>query len=634
MKRLTAWILTAALLLGMIPFAGAAFDDTEKIADERRQAVAIMSEKSVIAGFPDGTFKPNEPLTRAQAAKIVCVMYEGADKADALTKTDTGFSDVPSTHWAAKYIAWCVEKRIVAGVGDGKFNPDGILSGAAFAKMLVIAFTRTDAQTLEGENWVVETQRALLPEIPKDEAKVKDEPITREDACYLAYYYMKIKEPVYELSQYTVAAAKKPETVQRPKETDYADANGRLDWQTYNAAQEKWHESGSARLKDTELYRGKLDGFLTKSIPVFLGGKTGENSVYSPLNVYLALAMLAETAGSNSRAQLLNLLGAADTEELRKISKALWNANYIDDGVSESLLASSMWLNDEIEFVQPTMDLLAEEYFASSFRGKMGSKEFNDALHAWMNENTGGLLQDQVNGINMDIDTLLTLVTTIYLKAPWAESFSKSGTKPDTFHAKSGDLTCDFLHGKAEGTVWRDKRFTAAAKDLNLGVGAGAMWFFLPNEGVTPEELLQGGDVTSFLLPGEGAHTWESSNYTTVRLHLPKFDVDAKTDLIPGLKELGVKDVFIPVVADFTPSIKNTEELKPYVGEAQHAARVKIDEEGVEAAAFTEISILKSTAILDPTVFDFTLDRPFLFAITGADGLPLFVGVVNKPVKK
>ena len=629
MKRLTALFLAAVLFCALIPGTGAAFTDADRIASSRALAVQTMSAKGVIAGFPDGSFQPQGTLTRAQAAKIVCVMKEGAEKADALTKTDTGFSDVPESHWAAKYIAWCAEKSVVAGVGGGRFNPDGLLSGAAFAKMLVVAFTRADARTLEGENWVAGTRQALLPEIPKEEANVVDKPITREDACSLAYYYMKVKEPVDTLAPYTVAAVKNPETVKRPKQSDFAGADGVGDWKTFSEAEQKWAENAGARLKEAAVYEGKLDGFLKKSVPVFLGGKAGENGVYSPLNVYLALAMLAETTSGNTRAQLLSLLGASDTAELRKLANALWDVNFVDDGVSESLLSSSLWLNREIEFIQPTLDVLAEQYKASSYRGEMGTKAFNDALHTWLNEHTGGLLEKQVEGIEMNKDTLLTILTAIYLKAPWAAEFSKGATKPETFHAKGGDLTCDFLHGKAESTVYRDKRFTAGYKRLNLGVGASAMWFFLPDEGVTPEALLQDGDAINFLLSERAG----GEHYTNVRLHVPKFDVHAKTDLIPGLKELGVTDVFIPIVADFTPTFKDTAELKPYVGEAQHAARVKIDEEGVVAAAYTEISVLKATAILDPTTFDLTLDRPFVFAITGPDRLPLFVGVVNKPAE-
>ena len=629
MKRLTAIILAAVLLCALLPLSGAAFTDADKIAAARQEAVEAMSAKGVIAGFPDGSFQPRGTLTRAQAAKIVCVMKQGADGANALTKTDTGFTDVPASHWAAKYVAWCAEQRIVAGVGGGKFNPDGLLSGAAFAKMLTVAFTRMDARTLEGESWVLETQQALRREQIPDAEAIADDPMTREDACYLAYHYLKKTDAPDALSKYTVAAAKKPETLQRPQQADFADANGVGNWQAFNEAERKWYESSAARLKEADDYRGKLDGYLKKSVPVLLGGKEGGNSVCSPLNIYLALAMLAETTDGNTRAQLLSLLGASDTQELRKLAKALWDVNFVDDGVSESLLSSSLWLNQEIEFIQPTLDVLAEQYHASSYRGEMGTKAFNDALQAWLNENTGGLLKEQVKGIETNADTLLTILTAIYLKAPWEQEFSKNATRPDAFHAKGGDKTCDFLHGKAESTVYRGKRFTAASKRLNLGAGASAMWFLLPDEGVDPETLLKGGDAVDFLLGGGAEH----NSYTNVRLHLPKFDVNAQTDLIPCLKELGVTDVFVPIVADFTPTFRETDKLKPYVGEAKHAARVKIDEEGVVAAAFTEISILKATAIPNPTEYDFTLDRPFLFAINGADGLPLFVGIVHQPTE-
>ena len=63
---------------------------------------------------------------------------------------------------------------------------------------------------------------------------------------------------------------------------------------------------------------------------------------------------------------------------------------------------------------------------------------------------------------------------------------------------------------------------------------------------------------------------------------------------------------------------------------ARHAARVRIDEEGCEAAAYTVLGMPASAMPPDGEI-DVTLDRPFLFAITGSDGLPLFVGIVNQP---
>ena len=61
-----------------------------------------------------------------------------------------------------------------------------------------------------------------------------------------------------------------------------------------------------------------------------------------------------------------------------------------------------------------------------------------------------------------------------------------------------------------------------------------------------------------------------------------------------------------------------------------HAARVAIDEEGVTAAAYTVM--MEAGAAMPPDEeIDFTLDRPFVFAITSQDGLPLFIGIVNTP---
>ena len=195
MKRLVALILTAVLALGMIPFAGAAFTDADKIAAGHKEAVTYVSEKKVISGFPDGSFQPQGTLTRAQAAKILCVALEGADKAEALTKTDTGFSDVPASHWAAKYVAYCAEKGIVAGVGDGKFAPDAALTAAAFGKMLLVAYGKAKAETLVGKDWIVNTQKAMRQDNMKEGLDtIGNEPTTRENACHMAYNFIEFDE--------------------------------------------------------------------------------------------------------------------------------------------------------------------------------------------------------------------------------------------------------------------------------------------------------------------------------------------------------------------------------------------------------------------------------------------------------
>ena len=111
---------------------------------------------------------------------------------------------------------------------------------------------------------------------------------------------------------------------------------------------------------------------------------------------------------------------------------------------------------------------------------------------------------------------------------------------------------------------------------------------------------------------------------------MPKFDIASQLDLIDGLKALGVTDVFDPAVSDFTPMTTDTE-MPIVVSEATHAARIKVDEDGVEAAAFTLMEPGDAAPMPPDEEIHFTLDRPFLFSVITGDGLPLFAGLVNVP---
>ena len=164
--------------------------------------------------------------------------------------------------------------------------------------------------------------------------------------------------------------------------------------------------------------------------------------------------------------------------------------------------------------------------------------------------------------------------------------------------------------------------FAAVSLGLNE---SGRMWLVLPDEGVTVDEILE-EDAVFELVNSRGE--WENSKYLKVNLSLPKFDAASDTSLTDGLKELGIQDVFDPQTADFSPLAQPADGF--YLSQAQHAARVKIDEKGVEAAAYTVMQV--SGAAMPPEEeVDFVLVRPFFFMITSRTGLPLFAGIVNQP---
>ena len=99
MKMLT--VLMIAAMIAVLIAAGAAlsgpssFTDLEAVDAEHLSAVEYVTGRGIIVGFPDGSFRPDDTLTRAQAAKMICVTLEGAEKADALPAGNSGFSVLP-----------------------------------------------------------------------------------------------------------------------------------------------------------------------------------------------------------------------------------------------------------------------------------------------------------------------------------------------------------------------------------------------------------------------------------------------------------------------------------------------------------------------------------------------------------
>lgn len=389
--------------------------------------------------------------------------------------------------------------------------------------------------------------------------------------------------------------------------------------ENFEAEWNAWRQSRERFMQEPG-YADSLQPFFAKSMSRFLVADDIENHLFSPVNVYMALAMLAEITDGDSRQQILDALGNKDIEEVRKQANAVWNAQYRDDGVTSCILGNSLWLRDDMDYNKETLERLATNYFASSYRGEMGSDKFNQALHDWMNKQTNSLLKDQIDQINMSPETLLALVSTIYFRAKWNDEFYKEATSPDVFHGANGDITCDFMHEQSSGAYYKGERFVAVNKSFSNTDGG--MLFLLPNEGEKINDLLQDEKTLAFLVNG---NDYERYTYPHIRMSIPKFDVNSQTDMKDGLQALGITDVFDSSKADFAPIFTN----HAVVSSIKHGVRVKIDEEGVEAAAYT-VMMMDGTAMPEEIV-DFTLDRPFIFVVYSGDGLPLFTGVVNQP---
>ncbi len=419
--------------------------------------------------------------------------------------------------------------------------------------------------------------------------------------------------PVKVTSPFVAAAADYPETEKYPSlDTMTQTENEEIKKEWARTTEKKKSELGSVPAGAEEFFKTAVTELMTK--------EGGSNVVISPTNIYIALGMLADCASGETREQILSLLGEDDVSSCRAAASAVWNAVYTDDGITRCVLADSLWMRDDTPYNGELVKTLAEKYFASSFVGEMGSDGYNDMLRRWIAEQTGKDIENYSGEEKLSSDTVLALVSTIHFVSDWSEGFNVAMTKKEVFHGTS-DAECDFMHGTAECVYFGDG-FTAV--DKHFRNNEYKMTFILPDEGKTPEELLRDGAATDLAICGREG---EKAEYDRVLLTVPKFDVDSKLDLIPELCELGVTDAFDIGAADF--SSVSDKVANAYVSEISHAARFHIDEDGSEGSAYTVIRIPKSTGPVENKTFDMRLDRPFIFVVSGIDGLPLFVGIVN-----
>lgn len=415
--------------------------------------------------------------------------------------------------------------------------------------------------------------------------------------------------------------ARYPQRVQYPREGVLGVDEDKLD---------KWREeTGRRQLTSEEL--DAMDEPWAALLPALIGAAGERDMACSPANVYIALAMLAETTAGDSQKQILDLLGTESAEAQRRLAKRLWNALYNDDGTFRSLLANSVWLRDDTDYEQDALRTLAEDYYASSFAGKMGGDRLNAALRDWTDRQTGGLLTDQTGALALRPGTALALVSAAYFSDKWEMEFYPEFTDRMTFHGEDGDYERDFMHSTYPGTYYWSERFAGVELAFESG---GTMRFLLPDEGVSVEEVLRDPMAVAFLTESALWDTFEGSCRSMhIVLSLPKFDVTSDLKLIEALKSLGVSDVFDPERADFSPILRDSQLLGDplYVSQVLHGARVRVDEEGCEAAAYTLITL---DGAADPggeevKFVEIVFDRPFLYSLMSG-GVPLFAGCVRQ----
>ena len=202
MKKFLSLVLALVMTMSLVTVSAGAKDFTDSTKINYDEAVAVMSAVKVIDGYTDGSFNPSATLTRGAAAKIICNLILGPTTASALVADAAPYSDVPTNHTFAGYIAYCQKEGIISGYADGTFKPANSLTGYAFMKMLLGALGyKAEQEGYTGPNWSIQVAKRAM-NIGLKDGLIGDfngvKAVNREEACLYAFNALQATMVEYE----------------------------------------------------------------------------------------------------------------------------------------------------------------------------------------------------------------------------------------------------------------------------------------------------------------------------------------------------------------------------------------------------------------------------------------------------
>ena len=385
---------------------------------------------------------------------------------------------------------------------------------------------------------------------------------------------------------------------------------------------EDFDEQVKRREDIDENFLKELGKFSIKSSSLVLSRTNKDiNSLYSPISLYMALSMAAETANGETQEEILRVLNMDSIDMVRSETGKLFRKLYYHNEIGKLSLGNSIWLNKDVRFNINTLDLLAKDYYASSFSLDFNDNESSKKISKWVSNQIGGKLKNRYDDFSLNQDDVMTLVSTIYFYDEWVDRFNINDTKEDEFYLEDGNIVkSDFMNMKygSHSFVGVDG-YTVSHLNLKNN---GRMIFILPDEGLSPFDIISDPQLLDEAI---NSLSTDKRKMGEVIFKIPKFKFLSKLKLKDICEELGIKEIF-QETSDFT-SLSDTKPL--FISDINQSSTISIDEKGVEATAYTKIDY--AGAAQPNGRAEMILNRPFIFAITDVEVSPLFIGIINNP---
>lgn len=347
---------------------------------------------------------------------------------------------------------------------------------------------------------------------------------------------------------------------------------------------------------------------------------SGENFMLSPLSVTLALAMVANGAKGETRAEFEKVLtgGNFSVSDLNRYlltyAKNLYTA---DDCKLET--ANSVWFRnlEDFEVLKSFLQNVIDYYDASVYAEPFDETTLEN-INNWVYNHTDGMIDKILDDISPA--DMMFLINAVVFDAKWQNEYEKKDIASGKFTREDGKKISVDMMTSTEHTYYEDDLAVGFAKNY-IG-GKYSFVALLPNEGVT---------LADYIAELDGARIEKLLNNplpsTKVVARTPKFSFDYSTHLEEVLAALGMPTAFTGA-ADFS-GITDPSVYPLAISEVVHKTFIELSEKGTKAAAVTEIG-MKATSAYVENVKYVTLDRPFVFMILDNESkTPIFIGSLS-----
>ncbi|MEN8117443.1 MAG: serpin family protein [Bacteroidota bacterium] len=346
-----------------------------------------------------------------------------------------------------------------------------------------------------------------------------------------------------------------------------------------------------------------------------------ENLMISPLSISVALAMAYNGADGDTKTEMEDALklNGLTPEEINNSYKMLIAAlQSVDEDVVFEI-ANAIYCHKGFPVKQNFLDINHNYYNAEVENIDFGSPSAVKTINDWVAEKT----HDKITQIIESLSPLdrMVLLNAIYFYGTWTNEFDEDGTKMRNFRKSDGSNEEVAMMNKEDKLDYTTNDLFSAIK-LPYGTGQYNMLVMRPAEGKNSQNVIDELTADNWR---NWADDFETKDHVVVTM--PRFKFEFETGLKDMLKQMGMVKAFSTSGADFS---KISDEYL-YISSVVHKSYIDVNETGTEAAAVTAITFTTTSMPSEQKIY-FTVDKPFVFAITEKDtGAILFIGEVQNP---